>query len=94
MEHPLGSNWRDVHERLPRGRLGRYRQVDQIPVGRGFRWLPGMLAGGFAVALALLIQIYFTGGERWLLGWMLGSGMAVVTGLGLWLAVNILRGGH
>lgn len=57
------------------------------------RLILGMLAGSFAVAIALLVQVYYTGGQRWILGWALGIGMAVVTGLGLWLAYNILRKG-
>ncbi len=58
------------------------------------RLILGMLASGFAVAIALLLQIYYTVGFRGLLGWMLGMGMAFVAGLGFWLAVSILRRGH
>ena len=57
------------------------------------RLILGMLASSFAVAIALLVQVYYTGASRWLLGWMLGIGMVVVSGLGLWLAFNILRKG-
>jgi ubiquinone biosynthesis protein len=55
------------------------------------RLILAMLASSFAIAIALLLQIYYTGVLRWLLGWMLVLGMVVVSGLGLWLAVNILR---
>jgi len=58
------------------------------------RLVLGMLISGFAVALALLIQVYYAGELRWLQGWILAAGMAVVGGLGLWLATNLLRGGH
>jgi ubiquinone biosynthesis protein len=55
------------------------------------RLILAMLASSFAIAIALLLQIYYTGVLRWLLGWMLIGGMVVVSGLGLWLAANILR---
>lgn len=58
------------------------------------RLILGMLASSFAVALALLLQIYYTVGFRGLIGWLLGIGMAVVASLGLWLVLKILRRGH
>jgi ubiquinone biosynthesis protein len=55
------------------------------------RLILAMLASSFALAIALLLQIYYTGVQRWLLGWLLVGGMVVVSGLGLWLVANILR---
>lgn len=59
------------------------------------RLVLGILASGFAVAIALLIQIYYMVGFRWLIiGWLLGLGMAFVAALGLWLVLTILRRGQ
>ncbi len=58
------------------------------------RLILGMLASGFAVAIALLIQLYYTVGFHWLIiGWLLGLGMAFVAALGIWLVLTILRRG-
>jgi ubiquinone biosynthesis protein len=58
------------------------------------RLILGMLVSSFAVAIALLLQIYYTVGFRWLVGWLLVIGLVFVSGLGLWLAIRILRRGH
>lgn len=59
------------------------------------RLVLGMLASGFAVAIALLIQTYYAVGFHWLVvGWLLALGMAFVAVLGLWLALTILRRGQ
>ncbi|MHB1159935.1 MAG: ABC1 kinase family protein [Chloroflexota bacterium] len=58
------------------------------------RLILGMVASGFAVAIALLLQSYYTVGLRGLLGWLLGIGMAIVAALGFWLAAGILHRGH
>lgn len=55
------------------------------------RLILGMLVSGFAVGTALLLQVYFSAGLNWLVGWLLGIGMTIVAGLGLWLALTILR---
>ncbi len=62
--------------------------------GMANRLILGMLASSFAVALALLLQIYYTVGFRWLIGWALVVGLISVAALGIWLAINILRRGH
>ncbi len=63
--------------------------------GMASRLVLGMLASGFAVSIALLLQIYYTVGFRWLIiGWLLGLGMAFVAALGLWLVLTILRRGQ
>jgi ubiquinone biosynthesis protein len=56
------------------------------------RLVLGMLATGFVVGIALLLQIYYTAGLRSLIGVFLGIGLALATGLGIWLGFNILRG--
>jgi ubiquinone biosynthesis protein len=59
------------------------------------RLVLGILASGFAVAIALLIQTYYTVGFRPLVfGWLLALGMAFVAALGLWLVLTILRRGR
>jgi ubiquinone biosynthesis protein len=58
------------------------------------RLILAMLAGSFAVAIAMLIQTYYTVGFRWLIGLLLVVGLVLVAGLGLWLALKILRRGH
>jgi len=55
------------------------------------RLILGMIMSGFAVATALLMQVYFTTGLDWPVKWLLGIGMAIVIGLGSWLAFSILR---
>ncbi|MCL5961819.1 MAG: AarF/ABC1/UbiB kinase family protein [Chloroflexi bacterium] len=58
------------------------------------RLILGIVAAGFTIGLAQLLQIYHTAGLHWLVGWLLGVGFAGVAGLAIWLIFAILRRGH
>lgn len=58
------------------------------------RLILGILAAGFTVGIALLLQIYHATGVERIVGWLLRVGFAAVGGLGIWLIFAILRRGH
>lgn len=62
--------------------------------GMANRLILGMLTSAFVVGIALLLQVYFMAGLNWPIGWLLGVGLVVAVGLGLWLVFTILRGGR
>ncbi len=85
---------------LERGNLAvnmRIQEVEHIldvVTSLANRLVLGILAGSFAIAIALLLQLYYSGAPRWLFDWLLGVGLAVVMALGVWIAAGIVRRGH
>lgn len=55
------------------------------------RLILGMVVSGFAVATGLLMLVYVTTGQNTLVEWLLAMGMAIVAGIGSWLAFSILH---
>ncbi|HEX9014725.1 MAG TPA: AarF/ABC1/UbiB kinase family protein [Chloroflexota bacterium] len=55
------------------------------------RLILGMLVSGFAIGTGLLTQAHFSTELSWLINWLVIVGMAIVVGLGAWLAITILR---
>ena len=55
------------------------------------RLILAMIVSGFTVGTGLLMQVYVSARLNWPIEWLLGIGMALVIGIGSWLAVTILR---
>ena len=58
------------------------------------RLILAIIAAGFIIGIALLLQVYHAAELHWLIGWLLGVGFAGVMGLAMWLIFSILRRGH